>query len=67
VTITGKTAVVTVLCTACGVGSTRNYLVTDACDEAARMSYAYAYLRTQGWVCDRRGAFCPRHTPGRLL
>jgi hypothetical protein len=62
--ITGYSAAVTVLCTRCGVGNTHDYLVTDACDTAARLSYARAYLRTLGWVCDGRGDFCPAHMPG---
>lgn len=59
--ITGYGAPITVACVVCGVENTRTYTVTDACDQAARLSYAHAFLRTQGWVCDRRGVFCPRH------
>lgn len=61
--ITGYGSPITVACAVCGVTQTRNYWVTDACDQTARMSYAHAFLRTQGWVCDRRGVFCPRDVP----
>lgn len=59
----GYLAAVTVCCLRCGVEHTRDYLVTDACSRAARLSYAHAYLRTLGWSCDRRGVFCPLHVP----
>jgi hypothetical protein len=52
-----------VRCFRCGVENTRRYLVTDACSAPARLSYAHAYLRTLGWVCDGRGVFCPLHVP----
>jgi hypothetical protein len=54
---------ITVRCFRCGVENTRRYVVTDACSAPARLSYAHAYLRTLGWVCDGRGVFCPLHVP----
>lgn len=62
-TINGYLSAITVCCDRCGNANTRDYLVTDACDQTARRSYARAYLRTIGWLCDRRGDFCPLHVP----
>ncbi|MFJ5984228.1 hypothetical protein [Lentzea sp. NPDC092896] len=57
---------IAVFCDTCEHEERGDYLVHENDSENRRFGYARAYLRTQGWHCDKSGDFCPHHKPRQL-